>query len=109
MRLMAPHSTPLSGAAPLSEVAAARGMLLGGKQVPFLATKVVAPRPFGLIDRPRLLEMASRLSGKRLAVIKAPAGFRKTSPAPTWSEGPRRRGSSVPGRSIGSDDDEPAR
>jgi LuxR family maltose regulon positive regulatory protein len=105
---MEPHSTSLSGAAPLSEVAAARGMLPGGKQVPFLATKVVAPRRPGLIDRPRLLEMASRLPGKRLAVVKAPAGFGKTSLATTWSEW-LRRGSSVAWMSIDADDDEPAR
>ena len=106
---MEPHSTSLSGAAPLSEVAAARGILLGGKQVPFLATKVVPPRCPGLIDRPRLLEMASRLPDKRLAVIKAPAGFGKTSLAATWSEWLRRRGSSVAWMSIDTDDDEPAR
>ncbi|MBO0711497.1 MAG: hypothetical protein J2P47_09515, partial [Acetobacteraceae bacterium] len=103
------HSTPPRGAVPLREAAAAAGMLAGGKQVPFLATKVVAPRRLGLIDRPRLLEMASRLSGKRLAVIKAPAGFGKTSLAATWSEWLRRHGSAVAWMSIDADDDEPAR
>ena len=53
--------------------------------------------------------MASRLAGKRLAVIKAPAGFGKTSLAATWSEWLRRQGSSVAWMSIDTDDDEPAR
>lgn len=106
---MESHSTSSSGAAQLSQVAAAKGMLAGGKQVPFLATKVVAPRCFGLIDRPRLLDMASRLAAKRLTVIKGPAGFGKTSLAATWSEWLRRRGSSVAWMSIDADDNEPAR
>jgi LuxR family maltose regulon positive regulatory protein len=84
-------------------------MLLGGKQIPFLATKIVAPRSPGLIDRPRLLEMASRLPGKRLAVIKAPAGFGKTSLAATWCEWLRHRRSAVAWLSIDTDDDDPAR
>ena len=49
----------------------------------FLATKLVPPRCEGLIPRPRLLDMVSQLSGKRLATIKAPAGFGKTSLAVT--------------------------
>jgi len=54
---MEPHSTSLSGEAK-------RGFLLGGEQLQFLATKVVPPRCPGLIDRPRLLAMASRLAAK---------------------------------------------
>ena len=73
MPLMEAHSISLSGAT------AGKRRLLGGKQLRFLATKVVPPRCPGLIDRPRLLAMASRLPAKRLAVIKAPAGFGKTS------------------------------
>jgi len=57
---------------------------LGGKQLPFLATQVVPPPSLGLIDHPRLLAMASQLSAKRLAVIKAPPGFGKTSLAANW-------------------------
>ena len=106
---MEPDSTSLTEAAPASELAAAGGILLGVKQVPFLATKIVAPQRPGLIDRPRLLEIVSRLSGKRLAVIKAPAGFGKTSLAATWSEWLGQRGSSVAWMSIDTDDDEPAR
>jgi LuxR family transcriptional regulator, maltose regulon positive regulatory protein len=84
-------------------------VLPGGKRLPFLATKIVAPRCPGLIDRPRLLAMASQLPAKRLAVIKAPAGFGKTSLALSWSEWFGRRGSSVAWLTIDSDDDEPSR
>jgi len=61
------------------------GPLPGGKRLPFLATKIVAPRCSGLIDRPRLLAMASQLPAKRLAVIKAPARpkIAPDAPAPT--------------------------
>jgi LuxR family maltose regulon positive regulatory protein len=96
-------STSLSGAA------AGRGPVRGGKQLPFLATKVVPPRCPGLIDRPRLLAVASRLPAKRLAVIKASAGFGKTSLAVSWAEWLHERGSSVAWLAIDPDDDEPPR
>ena len=99
---MESHSTPLSGAAE-------RGFLLGREQLQFLATKVVPPRCPGLIDRPRLLAMASRPAAKRLAVIKAPAGFGKTSLAASWSEWLHQRGSSVAWLTTDPDDDEPPR
>src|ERR1700683_188413 len=89
--------------------AAGTGPTRGGKQIPFLVTKVVSPRCLGLIDRPRLLAMASRLQAKRLAVIKAPAGFGKTSLAASWSKWLRQNGSSVAWLTIDPDDDEPAR
>src|SRR4051812_1103926 len=103
MPLTQPLSTSLSGAA------AGRGPVRGGKQLPFLATKVVPPRCPGLIDRPRLMAVASRLPAKRLAVIKAPAGFGKTSLAVSWAEWLHERGSSVAWLAIDSDDDEPPR
>ncbi len=56
-----------------------KGSMLGGKQQQFLATKVVPPRCPGLIERPRLVDATSQLSEKRLAVVKGPAGFGKTS------------------------------
>ena len=83
--------------------------LLGGTRLPFLATKIVAPRSLGLIDRPRLLAMASQVPYKRLALIKAPAGFGKTSLAVSWSEWFGRRGGLVAWLAIDSDDDEPSR
>jgi LuxR family maltose regulon positive regulatory protein len=101
MLLMEPDSTSLS------EAAAGKGQSLGGKQLQFLATKVVRPRCHGLIDRPRLLAMASQLPAKRLTVITAPAGFGKTSLAASWSEWLEQRGSSFTWRASDSDDDEP--
>src|SRR5580698_1629827 len=96
------HATP-------SNEATGTGPFIGGKQVPFLVTKVVSPRCLGLIDRPRLLAVASQLSAKRLAVIKAPAGFGKTSLAARWSEWLRQHRNSVAWLTIDPDDDEPAR
>src|SRR3984893_5077251 len=80
----------------------------GEKQLYFLATKVVAPRCQGLIERPRLLDVTSQLSGKQLAVLKAPAGFGKTSLAAAWLERIRQSGHAVAWLTIDSDDDEPA-
>jgi len=49
------------------------------------ATKLFPPRlPSGLIDRPRLNGLAGQAENKRLTVIKAPAGFGKTSLALAW-------------------------
>jgi LuxR family maltose regulon positive regulatory protein len=83
--------------------------LAGGKRLPFLVTKIVAPRRSGLIDRPRLLTAVSQLLAKRVAVIKAPAGFGKTSLAASWAEWLGQRGSSVAWLTIDPDDDEPSR
>jgi LuxR family maltose regulon positive regulatory protein len=80
-----------------------------GKLGPFLATKIVAPRCPGLIDRPRLLAVASQLPAKRLAVIKAPAGFGKTSLAVGWSEWFSRHEGQAAWLTIDSDDNDPSR
>ena len=80
-----------------------------GKHGLVLATKIVTPRCPGLIERPRLLAMASQLPAKRLAVIKAPAGFGKTSLAVSWSEWLGQHGSSVAWLTIDTDDNEPSR
>src|SRR5271169_3214888 len=85
-----------------------RGATLSGNQLQFLATKVVPPRSQGLIERPRLLGMTSELSGKRLAVVKAPAGFGKTSLAVTWLEALQQSGHTVAWLTIDANDDEPA-
>jgi LuxR family maltose regulon positive regulatory protein len=84
------------------------GAILDRKQLEFLATKVVPPRCEGLIPRPRLLDMVSQLSGKRLAMIKAPAGFGKTSLAAAWSQELQQSGNAVGWLTIDPDDDEPA-
>jgi LuxR family maltose regulon positive regulatory protein len=72
----------------------------------FLATKVFPPRlPAGLIDRPRL---AAQTEAKRLTVIKAPAGFGKTSLALTWLDGLGTGSARVAWLSLDAEDDEPA-
>jgi LuxR family maltose regulon positive regulatory protein len=76
----------------------------------FLATKVFPPRlPAGLIDRPRLRALAGKAEYKRLTVIKAPAGFGKTSLALTWLNGLTASGAFVAWLSLDTEDDEPAR
>jgi LuxR family maltose regulon positive regulatory protein len=75
-----------------------------------LATKVLPPRLSpGLIDRPRLFDLAAQAENRRLTVIKAPAGFGKTSLAITWLNRLRASGAHVAWLSLGDEDDEPAR
>jgi LuxR family maltose regulon positive regulatory protein len=75
-----------------------------------LATKVYPPRlPAGLIDRPRLIRLAEQAESKRLTVIKAPAGFGKTSLALMWLDRLRAGGAQIAWLSLDTDDDEPAR
>jgi LuxR family transcriptional regulator, maltose regulon positive regulatory protein len=94
------------GAASVSP--ALKGSMLGGKQLQFLATKVVPPRSPGLIERPRLLDVTSQLSEKRLAVLKGPAGFGKTSLAVAWLQRLQQSGNAVAWFTIDPDDDDPA-
>jgi LuxR family maltose regulon positive regulatory protein len=82
--------------------------MFGGKHLHFLATKVVPPQCQGLIERPRLLGVTSQLAAKRLAVVKAPAGFGKTSLAAAWLQHLQESGNAVAWLTIDSDDDEPA-
>jgi LuxR family transcriptional regulator, maltose regulon positive regulatory protein len=100
--LTEPHATGAVSGLPSPDAAR-----LGGKQFQFLATKIVPPRCHGLIERPRLLGMISHLSTKRLAVIKAPAGFGKTSLASGWMQELQRTGNAVAWLTIDRDDDEP--
>ena len=75
-----------------------------------LATKLLPPRvSAGLIDRPRLVELAAHAENKRLTVIKAPAGFGKTSLALAWFNRLRASGAHVAWLTLDTDDDEPAR
>ncbi|WP_233886086.1 LuxR C-terminal-related transcriptional regulator [Paraburkholderia flagellata] len=75
-----------------------------------LTTKVIAPRlPAGLIDRPRLKALSAQVEIRRITVIKAPAGFGKTSLALTWLDALRAHGALVAWLSLDADDDEPAR
>src|SRR5260370_10408314 len=76
----------------------------------FLATKVVPPHlPVDLIGRPRLIGLAKRAASKRLTVIKAPAGFGKTSLAVIWLDQLRANGAKVAWLSLDAEDDDPAR
>jgi LuxR family transcriptional regulator, maltose regulon positive regulatory protein len=80
------------------------------RQPVLLATKVVPPRlPAGLIDRPRLASLAAQTEKKRLTVIKAPAGFGKTSLALTWLTALESGSARVAWLSLDAEDDEPAR
>ena len=79
----------------------------GSKERQFLATKVVPPRCPGLIERSRLLSVTSQLASKRLAVLKAPAGFGKTSLAVSWFQRLQESGNAVAWLAIDPDDDEP--
>ncbi|SHN71272.1 LuxR C-terminal-related transcriptional regulator [Bradyrhizobium erythrophlei] len=78
-------------------------------RLPFLATKIVPARLGGLVARPRLLAMLSGLPAKQLGVIKAPAGFGKTSLAAAWAEQLEQNGCAVAWLTIDSDDDEATR
>ena len=76
----------------------------------FLATKGFPPRlPTGLIDRPRLAGLAAQTETKRLTVIKAPAGFGKTSLALSWLNVLSTGNARLAWLSLDADDDEPGR
>src|SRR5437588_5696082 len=72
-----------------------------------IATKVLPPQCVGLIERPRLLELVSQVQLKRLSVIKAPAGFGKTSLAVAWADRLLQSGSLVAWFSVDANDDQP--
>jgi LuxR family transcriptional regulator, maltose regulon positive regulatory protein len=83
---------------------------IGGKQPQLLTTKILPPRgAAGLIERPRLLALIAQLEEKQLTVIKAAAGFGKTSLALAWAEHLRERGNSVGWLALDPDDNEPTR
>ena len=71
-----------------------------------IATKVLPPRCVGLIQRPRLLDFVTHVQAKRLSVIKAPAGFGKTSLAVAWADRLSQSGTSVAWLSIDPNDNQ---
>src|SRR5258708_19032058 len=86
------------------------GVIARGTAAPLLVTKLLPPRlAAGLIERPRLIELAAHAENKRLTVIKAPAGFGKTSLALSWLDRLRANGARVAWLSLDTEDDEPAR
>jgi LuxR family transcriptional regulator, maltose regulon positive regulatory protein len=92
-----------------SHLALGTGTLSGKGRLPFLATKIVPARFEGLLVRDRLLATLSELPSKRLGVIKAPAGFGKSSLAAALAEKLEQSGNCVGWLSIDSDDDEATR
>ena len=81
-----------------------------GKLPLLLTTKIAVPRvPLGLIDRPRLFRLVEEAQAKQFVVIKAPAGFGKTSLAIAWADRLRQSASRVAWLALDADDDEPAR
>ena len=78
-----------------------------GRHPQAIATKVLPPRCVGLIERPRLLELVTQVQTKRLSVIKAPAGFGKTSLAVAWADRLLQSGNSVAWFSIDANDNQP--
>jgi len=92
-----------------SNLAIGMGAPPGAGQPPFLATKIVPARFRGLVARPRLVAILSEIPAKRLGVIKAPAGFGKSSLAATLAEKFEQSGNCVAWLNIDSDDDEATR
>jgi ATP/maltotriose-dependent transcriptional regulator MalT len=73
-----------------------------------LATKILRPRPAtGLIERQRLNEFAAQVPEKQLAIIKAGAGFGKTSLALSWAQSLEENGHRVAWFSVDAEDNEP--
>ena len=94
-----PHSSRLAGA----------GTEPAGKYLQFLTTKLIPPPCPGLIERPRLIDTLSRVADTRLALIKAPAGFGKTSLAAAFAERLRLGGEAVAWLTLDAEDDETSR
>lgn len=94
----------------VAEASALEPSAPAGLSAPFLlATKILPPRlPSGLMERPRLLDVLGQGRDKRLTVIKAPAGFGKTSLCIAWLERLRTDGTRVAWLSVDQEDDEPA-
>ena len=73
-----------------------------------LATKILRPRTApGLIERQRLNELAAQVPKKQLAIIKAGAGFGKTSLALSWAQSLEENGHRVAWFSVDAEDNEP--
>src|ERR1700751_1182309 len=73
-----------------------------------LATKILRPRSAtGLIERQRLNELAAQVPEKQLAIIRAGAGFGKTSLALSWAQSLEENGHRVAWLSVDAEDNEP--
>ncbi len=81
-----------------------------GAPLPLLVTKIQLPGlSSGLLDRPRLLALLPLVRTKPLTLIKAAAGFGKTSAALAWAERLRGADSKIAWVSLDEDDDVPGR
>jgi len=77
-------------------------------QPQLLATKILRPRPTtGLIERQRLTELAVQVPEKKLTIIKAGAGFGKTSLALRWAQLLEEKEHRVAWFSADAEDNEP--
>jgi LuxR family maltose regulon positive regulatory protein len=75
-----------------------------------LLTKIDVPRlSVGVVERPRLLALLPQVRAKRLTLIKAAAGFGKTSVGVAWAEHLREAEGRVAWLGLDRDDDVPAR
>jgi LuxR family maltose regulon positive regulatory protein len=81
-----------------------------GNQVSLLVTKILLPQSAdALVIRPRLLDQIAEIQAKRLTVVKAPAGFGKTSTTTAWAQRLTESGYPVAWLALDTDDDEPTR
>jgi LuxR family transcriptional regulator, maltose regulon positive regulatory protein len=84
--------------------------MLIGIQPQLIATKILLPRSVpGLVQRPRLLDLVAQVQAKQLTIIKAGAGFGKTSLALSWAERLQQSGNAVAWLAIDTEDNEPTR
>jgi LuxR family transcriptional regulator, maltose regulon positive regulatory protein len=84
--------------------------MLIGIQPQLIATKIRLPRSVpGLVQRSRLLNLVAQVQAKQLTIIKAGAGFGKTSLALSWAERLQQSGNAVAWLAIDAEDNEPTR
>ena len=76
-------------------------------QPQLLATKILRPRSTGLVERQRLNELAAQVPERQLAIIRAGAGFGKTSLALSWARSLEENGHRVAWFSVDAEDNEP--
>ncbi len=76
----------------------------------FLAPKVTPPRrDRGVVDRPRLVDLAAQIETRLLTSVKAPLGFGKTTLALAWADTLKERGGQIAWMSLDPEDDDPER
>lgn len=81
-----------------------------GERASLLATKIIPPRhPRGVMARSRLTALAQEVDSHLLTLVKAPAGFGKTTLALTWIDEFKREGHRVGWFSADPEDNDPHR